>query len=113
MLWSNKVFLESSMAQQNKVLQESSQVNEIYFYSQLWMEKLIRMVLFIHLTKNMPKLRYLQWYSGNILCRDHIAIHFFRMETQREPGLYLKFYTFIFLFIIGSIYEEFIENSFY
>ena len=56
MLWSNKVFLESSMAQQKKVLQESSQVNKIYLYSQLWMEKLIRMVLFIHLTKNMPKL---------------------------------------------------------
>ena len=34
------------MAQQNKVLQESSQVNEIYLYSQLWMAKLIRMVLF-------------------------------------------------------------------
>ena len=35
------------------------------------------------------------------------------METQKEMGPYLKFYTYIFLFIIGSIYEEFIENSFY
>ena len=30
----------------NKVLQESSQINEIYLYSQLWTAKLIRMVLF-------------------------------------------------------------------
>ena len=41
MLWSNKVFLGSNMSQQNKVLQESSQVNEIYLYGQLWMAKVI------------------------------------------------------------------------
>ena len=54
----------------------------------------------------MPQLTYLQWYCGNILCRDHTAIYFFCMETQRETGPYLKFYTFILLFIIGSIMKN-------